>query len=269
LILRGIEAVANREGFGVLMANSAESQDQALRNLEMLQASRVSGVLLVPLQSDRRDLERLRAEDTPFVLLLRRFADDDATDYVITDNVQAGYLATQHLVEAGHTRIAHIAGPGEVSTAQDRIEGYRQALAEAGIAARPEHVVNAPYTLEGGEATARRFLTLEDRPTAIFAATDRQAIGVLKAAEGLGMRVPEDLALVGGDDIEMGQFLSVPLTTFRQRAYEIGERGAEILLARVRDQERGEDLAEPQQVVLAPHLVVRRSSGAANAEAAR
>jgi LacI family transcriptional regulator len=259
-ILRSIEQVANREGFGVLMANSADSQDQALRNLDMLLASQVSGVLLVPVQSDRRDLERLRASGTPFVLLLRRFADDLDSDFVITDNVKGGYLATRHLVELGHKRIGHIAGPALVSTAEERLEGYRRALAEGGLQLDPRLIVRTPYTIEGGEDSARRLFGLADPPTAIFAATDRQAVGALKAADELGLRVPRDVALVGGDDIELAEFLAVPLTTFHQRADDIGVRGMQMLLSRLEQED--DDDRTPEQVVLAPDLVIRASCGA-------
>jgi DNA-binding LacI/PurR family transcriptional regulator len=265
-ILRGIEEVANEKGFGVVMANSADSQDQALRNLDALVASRVSGVLIVPTQHDRRDLQRLRDAGMPFVLLLRHFADDPQTDFVITDNVMGGYEATRHLLGLGHTRIGHVAGPQEVSTAQERLQGYRQALREAGVAEDPDLVVSAPYTIEGGQETGARLLALPDRPTAIFAATDRQAIGVMKAAGDRGLVIPDDVALVGGDDIELAEFLAVPLTTFHQRAHEIGVQGMRTLLTRMdATYGSGEPDEAHHQIVLQPTLVVRRSSGSTKA----
>jgi LacI family transcriptional regulator len=245
-ILRGIEEAANEKGFGVVMANSADSQDQALRNLDSLIASRVSGVLIVPTQHDRRDLQRLRDARMPFVLLLRHFADDHQTDFVITDNVTGGYEATRHLLDLGHRRIGHVAGPLEVSTAQERAQGYRKALREAGILEDTELVVSGPYTIEGGEALGRQLLSLPERPSAIFAATDRQAVGVIKAA----------------GDIELAEFLAVPLTTFHQRAHEIGVQGMRTLLTRMDSTySDAEPDDEYHQVVLQPTLVVRRSSG--------
>jgi LacI family transcriptional regulator len=256
-ILRAIEETANREGYGVLLSNSAESQDKALYALDTLLTSRVAGVLLVPTQTDQRDLELLERWDTPFVLLLRHFA-DVRTDYVVTDNHRGSYLATRHLLELGHRRIAHIGGPDRLSTAEERFAGYRQALSEHGLAVEPELVARVPYSIEAGATAAQVLLEAESRPTAVVAATDRQAVGVMKAAQLQGVDVPRDLALVGGDDIELAEFLSVPLTTFRQRAYEIGALGVDALLWRLRNP----DEEELRQIVLQPDLVVRRSCGA-------
>jgi LacI family transcriptional regulator len=256
-ILGGIEETAIREGFSVLLGNSAESQDQALRALDTLLATRVAGVLLVPTQHDQRDLERLAEWDTRSVLLLRRFP-GVPSDYVVTDNERGSYLVTDHLIDLGHRRLAHIGGPERLSTAQERFAGFRKALGEHGMPVDEELVTRAPYTLEGGVEAARHLLQGPHRPTGIVAATDRQAVGVLKAAQDLGIDVPRDLAVVGGDDIELAEFLAVPLTTFRQRAYEIGARGVETLLWRLRNP----DNQEVRQIVLEPQIVVRRSCGA-------
>jgi LacI family transcriptional regulator len=232
-ILRGIEETANRDGYGVLLANSAESQDKALTALDTLLTSRVAGVLL------------------------RHFT-DVRTDYVVTDNHRGSYLATRHLLDLGHRRIAHVGGPSRLSTAEERFAGYREALVEDGLAIEPELVARVPYSLEAGAEAAQVLLEAASRPTAVVAATDRQAVGVMKAAQGRGLDVPRDLAVVGGDDIELAEFLSVPLTTFRQRAYEIGALGVDALLWRLRNP----DEEDVRQIVLQPDLVVRRSCGA-------
>jgi LacI family transcriptional regulator len=254
-IVRGVEEVANAAGFGLLLCNSADSQDRALACLDLLRAKQVDGVLLTPVQTDLRDVQHLQENGTPFVLLLRHFA-ELATDFVITDNEAGGYVATRHLLELGHRRIGHVAGPAHVSSAQGRLAGYRRALAEHGIAADERLVAHAPFTVNGGFEAALELLARPDRPTAVFAANDLQAVGVLKAARQLDLRVPEELALVGGDDIELAEFLEVPLTTFHQPARAIGARGAEILLGRLEG-----ELGPPERVVLRPELIVRRSSG--------
>lgn len=254
-IVKGVEAAAKRAGFGILLCNSADSQDQALACLALFQAKQVDGVLLTPVQSDRRDIEFLQQAGIPHILLLRHFGDPD-TDAVITDNVAGGRLATNHLIELGHTRIAHIAGPAHTSSAQGRLAGYLAALGEHGLASDPALIRHAPYTIEGGYQAALPLLSEPDRPTAIFAANDLIAIGVMKAARELGLRIPDDLALVGGDNIELAEYLAVPLTTFRQPAWEIGAHGAELLLARLRGERE-----HAEQVVLPTELIVRASSG--------
>ena len=223
-ILRGIETVANANEFGLLLCNSADSQEQALRCLSILQQKQVEGLLLTPVQTDKRDVEQLQQSGIPFVLLLRHFPELE-TDYVITDNVYGGYLATQHLLGLGHRRIGHVGGPAHVSSAQGRLAGYRQALAEQGVPYDAELVSHGMFTVAGGYQAACQLLDRPDRPSAIFAANDLQAVGVMKAARMFGLRIPQDLALVGGDNIELAAFLEVPLTTFHPPAHEIGTRG--------------------------------------------
>jgi LacI family transcriptional regulator len=254
-IVRGVEEIANAAGFGLLLCNSGDSQERAIACLELLRAKQVDGVLLTPVQTDRRDVERLHASGMPFVLLLRHFADVES-DYVITDNEAGGYLATAHLLDLGHTRIGHLAGPTFVSSARGRLAGYRRALAERGLPFQEDLVVHSPFTISDGYDHAFALLDRPDRPTAVFAANDMQAIGVMKAARALDLTIPDDLALVGGDDIELAEFLQVPLTTFHQPAREIGSHGAEILIERLRGTSE-----ERRRMVLTPRLIVRRSSG--------
>jgi LacI family transcriptional regulator len=174
----------------------------------------------------------------------------------VTNNESGGRAATALLVELGHRRIAHIAGPEHVSSARGRLAGYAKAMEAGGISIDPALVVHAPFTTHGGYTAALELLGRDERPSAIFASNDMQAVGVLKAARELGLRTPDDLALVGGDDIELAEFLEVPLTTFHQPAYEIGSQGAALLLSRL----EGES-GEPRQIVMTPELIVRQSSG--------
>lgn len=253
--VRTIEGAANAAGFGLLLCNSAGSQERALRCLAMLQSKQVDGLVLAPVQSDRRDVAVLQRSGIPFVLLLRHFS-DLPTDYVIMDNVEGGYLTTRHLLQMGHRRVAHIAGPVLISSAQGRLAGYRKALAEAGLPYAEDLVRHASFTMDGGYQAALDLLTRASRPTAVFAATDMQAVGVLKAARELHIRVPEDIALAGGDDIDLAEFLEPPLTSFCQPSEEIGQEVVNILLSRINGDRDGF-----KQVVLKPRLIVRKSSG--------
>jgi len=254
-IVRGVEEVAYAAGYGLLLCNSADDQDRALSSLALLRAQRVDGVLITPVQTDRRDIDYLRDAGMRFVLMLRHFDDPD-DDVVMVDNVAASSAATRHLLDLGHRRIAHIAGPPHVSSARHRLAGFRQAMGEAEVEIGETTVLHAPYTVAGGYARAIELLAGNSRPTAILAGNDLHAVGVIKAAREVGMRIPDDLALVGGDDIELAEFLDPPLTTFRQPALDIGKRGAEVLLARLRGLERPSNLS-----VFTPELIVRASSG--------
>jgi len=255
--LRGMESVVNRAGYGLLLCNAGETQEQALRCLTMLQHNRVEGVLLTPVQSDWRDVALLRAAGIPFLLVLRHALGHE-TDYVIPDHERGGYLVSRHLLDLGHRRLGHVGGPPFLSSAGGRLAGYRQALAERGLAYDTEMVAIGPFTIAGGYAAGMRLLDGPDRPSAIFAANDLQAIGVLKAARQLGLRVPEDLALAGGDDIPLLDVLDPPLTTFHVPLFDIGARAAEVLLDKLAG--RCEGL---QQIIYPPELIVRRSSGGA------
>jgi LacI family transcriptional regulator len=221
----------------------------------MLQSKQVDGLILAPAQTDRRDIAFLQRAGIPFVLLLRYFP-DLRTDYVVLDNLEAGRLMTDHLLQRGHRRIGHVAGPSHMSSSVGRLNGYRQALEAAGVPYDASLVRCAAFTMDGGYQAARQLLDQPQRPTAIFAATDMQAVGVLKAAKAIGLAVPGDLALAGGDDIELAECLEVPLTSFRQPSADIGAQVVAILMARI-----GGDRVGFKQVVLKPELIVRRSSG--------
>ena len=254
-IVHAIEGAAHAVGYGLLLCNSAEDQEQALRCLAMLQSKQVDGLILAPAQTDRSDIAFLQRSGIPFVLLLRYFP-DLRTDYVVVDNLEAGRLMTDHLLQRGHRRIGHVAGPPHMSSSLGRLDGYRQALEACGLPYDARLVCHAAFTMEGGYRAGRQLLNRPQRPTAVFAATDMQAVGVLKAAKELGLAVPGDLALAGGDDIELAEYLEVPLTSFRQPSDEIGAQVVAILMARI-----GGDRDGFKQVVLKPQLIVRKSSG--------
>jgi len=254
-IVRAIEGAAHAVGYGLLLCNSAGSQEQALRCLAMLQSKQVDGLIVAPAQTDRRDIDVLQRSGIPFVLLLRYFPDLQ-TDYVIMDNEEAGRLVTDHLLQRGHRLIGHVAGPVHISSGRGRLAGYRQALEASGVPYDEGMVCHAAFTMEGGYQAGRQLLHRPQRPTAIFAATDMQAVGVLKAVKELELAVPGDLALAGGDDIELAEYLEVPLTSFSQPSDEIGAQVVAILMARINGDREG-----AKQVIVKPQLIARKSSG--------
>ena len=170
------------------------------------------------------------------------------------DDRLGGHLATRHLLDLGHRRIGLVSGPGYASSAQGRRDGYRQALGEAGVPYDETLVEGDSFSMEAGETAGRALLDRPDRPTAIFAVNDNTAIGVMAAAHALGLRVPEDLSLVGYNDIPVVSRLPVPLTTVRVPFRQIAAGALELLL----DQERA-----PRTLVATPTLIPRRSTSAA------
>ena len=183
--------------------------------------------------------------------------DDPGFDAVHANDRRGAVDAVRHLIGRGCRRVAMIQGPA--GAGRKRNEGYLQALDEAGIPHDPELVVSGEWTREGGEMAALRLLELEDPPTAIFCANDLLALGVLQAMYAAGITVPDDLAIVGYDDIEFAAAAAVPLTSVRQPAVTMGALAAELLLEET-EAETGTKRHEHRRVVLQPELVVRRSS---------
>ena len=180
---------------------------------------------------------------------------------MLNDNFQGAYDVTAVLCRLGHRRIAHLTGSERISSVRDRTAGYRQALEDHGAPFDPGLVLRCDLKFGGGDDCMRGALvSVTPKITAVVAYSDMLAIGVLKAARELGLRVPDDLALVGYDDIEIAAFIEPSLTTVAQQAYNIGRTGTEILLRKVTLPE--DETWTLQRVVLKPALRLRASSGA-------
>ncbi len=252
-VLKGIEAAATRAGFQVMLCATAEDAEQEDREVETFLSKHVDGLILASAHApgDLNVAGRLANSGTPFVLLDRRLP---GGHFVGGDDIQVGYLATRHLIEEGYQRIAHLQGPN-VSTANDRYSGYLKALREARIKARTEYVAPVLYHEEISAARAMdALLRLSPPPDAVFAASDPIAIGALEAARARGVRVPDELGIVGVGNHRYTPFLRVPLSTVDQNRVRIGTEAVELLLAGMREH------SEPAARLIAPRLVVRDSS---------
>jgi LacI family transcriptional regulator, galactose operon repressor len=240
-----------------LMVFDIESEDRQRRAFELFdRGDRADGLLVVSTLPPEAEVDRLRAAGIPCVLI-------DAVHphfpSIAVDDVAGGEIATRHLLQLGHRRIALIGDPPpefRFEWSRDRTRGYERALAAAGIEVRPEYVREGTRLPHVARAIARELLSMPDRPTAIFAASDTQALGVLEAARASGISVPEQLSVVGFDDIEVAGY--VGLTTVRQPLEESGRRGARLLLEAL-DGGSGAPLGE----LLPLELVVRGTTGPA------
>jgi LacI family transcriptional regulator len=201
-------------------------------------------------------LRALVRQQVPVVVMDRR-RPDLALDTVLTDHRQGGRLATRHLVSLGHRRIGFVAGPAGLSPSELRLAGHRDALVEAGLAPEAGLLRHGDFHPESGRAAARALLAASRPPTAILACNDLMALGVLRAAAEAGRRVPQDLAVVGYDDIDLAAFTVPPLTTVAQPRREMGRAVVRLLVNRLGD--RG---LAPQQALLPVALTVRQSCGA-------
>jgi LacI family transcriptional regulator len=258
-VATGAERVARRAGLRVMICNSAQSTTEEAEYLSLFAEQRVRGVLITPADPTGRNLDALRRQKIPFVLVDRVASGVDECS-VSVDDVTGGTLAVRHLARAGHRSIAFVGGPSELYQVRDRKAGALAALAEAGLPADALVEVSAQrLDVAAGRDAGARLLGLSPRPTAVFCANDLLALGVLQSVFAAGVRVPDELAIVGYDDIEFAAAAAVPLTSVRQPAATMGQMAAELLLSEASDP----DGHRHQQVVLQPELVVRRSTLAA------
>jgi LacI family transcriptional regulator len=259
-VTRGAEKAARESGLMVMLSNSGQDQNEENLYLAHFAEQQVLGVLLSPIDGVHCDITKLRRSDVPVVWVDRGAATADGCS-VAVDDVLGGALAARHLFAQGHTGIAFVGGPTSLHQVANRLTGARQAAVEAGLPAEAvTHVETKRLDIPAGRDAGQRLLGLSSRPTAVFCANDLLALGVLQSLFAMGVRVPEDMALVGYDDIEFAGAAAVPITSVRQPAFQIGYRSAELLIA-----EATGDPAEHehQQIVYQPELVVRASSRSA------
>jgi DNA-binding LacI/PurR family transcriptional regulator len=228
--LRGVVMRLSERGYDLVLFDVETSKQREDAFRDFARHDRVDGLLVLSLPLTDDEVEVMRHDDLPIVLVDARRPD---LPHVAIDNVLGGELATRHLVEKGHRRIAFVGDERDkrfgFTSSEDRRKGFRRALRRAGIDPDPGLERRAPHGRPQARALAEALLTADDRPTGVFAASDIQAIGVVQAARGLGLRVPEDVAVIGFDDIEMAEVFG--LTTVRQPLFETGARGADLLLA--------------------------------------
>ncbi|MEA2536833.1 MAG: LacI family transcriptional regulator [Chloroflexota bacterium] len=254
-MIRGVEAAATRAGYALLLATSDENPDKERRVLTTLRERRVDGLLIAPIDGKADYLAGL-ASDGPPQIYLSRPPEGFAADFVANDNRAGATMAVGHLVELGHRTIVHVAREGAVFSALEREAGYLDALQAAGIEERPR--VRVTPDIEGGRQAARSLLEGDQLPEAVFAYNDLVAIGLMSELAAAGRRVPQDVSVVGYDDIEPAGYVQPRLTTIAQGTTEIGRRAAELLVRRI---ERG-PVQSARAIVLPPSLVVRDSTAA-------
>ena len=256
-VARGVEDLANRAGYVVILCNSDDSAEKESHYLQVLEEQRTQGVLITPVQSDAGYLQRFRRRGIAVVLLDRPSRIKDLCS-VSVDDVRGGELATAHLLEQGHRSIAFVHGPLSIRQIADRRRGALKAIRAAGL--DPDRAlvdISAPaQTAKEGEQSAEQLLSAATKPTAVFCANDLLALGVMRALLKRGISIPRDIALVGYDDVEFASVLSTPLTSIRQPKYELGRTAAELLL----DEADNPGSHQHQHIVFQPELIVRESS---------
>jgi LacI family transcriptional regulator len=254
-ILRGVEEWCSEQGVGVAVSAVRHDNARPASWTSALASHDTDGVLLVTWKVTERQLRQLREANIPLVVIDPVNLPKADLPGVGATNWAGGIMATDHLIETGHVRIAIIGGPKRDMCSRARIDGYRSALDRAGLKYDPALVRHGDFQYEGGREQAESLLDLADPPTAIFAGNDQQAFGVYEAARQRGLGIPRDLSVVGFDDLRIARWSSPPLTTVRQPLAEMGRLSVEMLGTII------EGLTPPShQLELATELVVRDST---------
>lgn len=260
-LVRGVEDVCQTHGYVTLLANSDERVEKEAQSLDVMRAESVDGVILPPVSGGGEAVASLAEAGIPVVYVDRRPRRVTA-DTVVIDNERGAREATEHLLRLGHHRIGLIHGLPGLSTSRERLEGYRAALYDARIPLDPQLIGAGDSRQASGRRLAHALLTSERPPTALVVSNGLMTLGALETIHHLGARVPEDVALIGFDDMPWALAVDPPLTVVRQPAEAMGRRAMELLLRRITEPGR-----EVQVVALQPELVVRGSCGTALAVA--
>ncbi len=255
-VVRGIEDVALPHGYGILLCNADEDPLKEAMYLNMLRQKRVDGVIVSPSDASSGALPGLLAAGVPLVQVDRR-APGLPADAVVVDNQAGVRAAVRHLACLGHRHIALIGGPARLYTGRERTKAFRDALRELGLPAVEDWLLEGTFKVDSGYQLAGRLLEVSPRPSAVFVANNLMTIGALLRFKEAGVRIPEDLAVVGFDDMDWAPILTPPLTAVAQPTFELGKTAATLLLERIH-----RPSLPPRVVTLPPRLVVRESCGA-------
>ena len=233
-VLNGIEETAREKNYHIILANTQRDYKKEEEAINLLLAKRVDGLLITPVQDRDDDIKKLIEENIPFVILGRDFENIEV-DVVCNDEIKGGFFATEYLIKKGHKRIALINGFLHKSPAKGRLEGYKKALMEYGVPFDDALVSFGDIDVKDGYERTKQMLEKDLDFTAIFAYNDMMAFGVMQAIREKGLRIPEDIGLVGYDDIPFSSLISPALTTIRVKKQELGVESVKLLLSHIND----------------------------------
>ena len=255
-IIRGIEDTCFTAGFNVILCNSDDDPVKQGKYIRVLAEKQVDGLIVLSSGGDDELGEQLRQARMPQVLVDRE-VDSSSADLVEVNHDGGGWLATRHLLQLGHSRIACITGPLGLSSAAQRLRGFRRAMADAGLAVQEEWVCQSDFSAAGGHMAMQNLLAAGPRPSAVFVCNDLMAFGAVSAASAANLVLPRDLSIIGFDDIALAAYCSPPLCTVAQPKHRMGAVAVQLLLARIADPARS-----PHREILEPTLCLRQSTAA-------
>ncbi|MCL5986164.1 MAG: LacI family transcriptional regulator [Actinobacteria bacterium] len=256
-VARGVEDVADKKSFSVILCNTDEDVIKEANYINVLLRRQVDGIIIAPARKDGKHLRLLKYQNVPCVIIDRKVQGFES-DSVRGDSLDGAYQLIKHLISLGHSRIALIGGPSYVSTAEDRLQGYLKALQEHGLPLEERLILRGEHKQESGYRLTKELLAREPWPTAIFAVNNFIAVGVLQALREAGLSVPDDMALVCFDDIPQASLIYPFLTVVAQPAYEMGTMAAQMLLERLASNSKRKRI---RQIIMKPTLIIRESCG--------
>jgi DNA-binding LacI/PurR family transcriptional regulator len=260
-IMATVEAFFFERGYSVLMSNTASNPQKELDYLSMMENEAVAGLIVVPTSENVNRIAELAEKGLPIVVIDRRMA-NLSLDCVLSDNVEGARIAVEHLIRLGHERIAHIGGPLHLSSGRERLQGYREAMRDAGIAVNEGWIRVGNHMYESGYQNTLAILAEHHELTALFIENNMMSLGALTALHDRNMRIPDDIAVVGFDDVSWSTILNPPLTVIAQATTDIGNQAAALLLERI------EQPSLPARTHILPTtLIVRGSCGASSSVA--
>jgi len=251
---KAAEAHAHTLGYRLILYNTDNDPEREANYFQAAVQQRVDGVVFIAALGQLGYLDILEAARIP-AIAIDRVPENYSGPAVMLDNLKAGRLAGEHLLDLGHQHMAHIGGPMEIRLAQERLAGFQQALENRGIEEGSYPITQGAFRCQHGYTAMQQLLTRRPRPTAVFAANDLMAMGAMRAIAEAGLRVPDDISVVGVDDIEVAAYQTPPLTTVRQNCDELATLGVQLLC----DILAGKELAQTQ-ITIKPTLVIRHST---------
>ncbi len=255
-LVRAVEDLAYAREMNMILCNTDDSPDKQRSYLEIMQGQHAAGLLVVPASSkDAPMLATVREAGIPLVLIDREIRLD--ADMVLVDNANGARLAVSHLIKTKHHRIAIIAGPQTLTTGRERLRGYTEALTDAGLPIDQNLIKIGNFKIDSGYALTYELMQSANPPDAIFTSNNMMSLGCLRALHELNLQIPDQVALVGFDDMPWAEDLNPPLTVIAQPSYEMGQQALELLLKRISDRD-----APYRKMILQPRLIVRESCGA-------
>lgn len=254
-IILAMEEHCYREGYSLFLCNTQNHPEKIQNHLDMLMTKRVDGILVMCSEYTQNSLELFNATNIP-MLVMDWGASDGKSDRILDNSFDGGYLATKHLIENGHKDIGVITGEPSKTTVKDRLDGFLKAMKEADLEVNKDWILESDFEPEGGYESMNHLLQLEKRPTAVFCFNDTMALGAMSAISEQGLNVPNDISVIGYDNIHSSRFYAPPLTTVHQTKSRLAVKALELLLERIQNEETR---SEPQTLEFYPELVVRQS----------